>query len=348
MFIIINESIYFGIIMQPQKGLILSTRLPAQWEKQDYIMLVFPSTKSDWSHSIDEIQESYTELIKQISKYQKCVILYENKSDIDKIIDFSKNLKFIQMATNDTWIRDFGGICVFENGMIKILNFKFNAWGGKFDYTIDNSINTRLKTEGFFKKPMVDIDFILEGGSIDTNGKGILLTTENCIFNKNRNSNLTQKQIISKLKTTLGIDDIITLKYGSLEGDDTDSHVDTLARFISKDTIAYMKCYDKNDIHFTKLQKMEVELKKTGYNLLPLPLPGPKYFKNHRLPATYINFIFINSALIVPTYKDKNDKIVLEKLQDFFRDRKVIGVDASIFIREHGSLHCATINFMKE
>ncbi len=322
-------------------------RLPAQWEEQEYIMLVFPYIKSDWKHSIDEIQQSYIKLVEAIIKYQKCVILSANKLESLHFLPKSKNIEVLQVDTDDTWIRDFGGICIYKDGKLEILNFKFNAWGKKFRYEKDDQVNTKLNEQQFFKSPLIDIDFILEGGSIDTNGKGVLLSTENCIFNKNRNLNLTQKQIILKLKVTLGIDDIIALKHGYLEGDDTDSHVDTLARFISEDVIAYVKCYDKDDVHFMELQKMEMELKKTNYNLLPLPLPSPKYFKNHRLPATYINFIFTNDTLIVPTYKDKNDKIVLEKLQDFFPQRKVIGVDASVFIREHGSLHCATINFMK-
>ena len=323
-------------------------KLPAEWEKQEYIMLVFPYIKSDWEHSLDEIHQSYIKLIKAIVEYQKCVILSADKLETLRFLPKSENIEVLQIDTDDTWIRDFGGICIYKDSKLEILNFKFNAWGEKFRYEKDDRVNTKLNEQQFFKSPLRDIDFILEGGSIDTNGKGVLLTTENCIFNKNRNFNLTQKQIISKLKTTLGIDDIIVLKNGYLEGDDTDSHVDTLARFISEDVIAYVKCYDTDDVHFMELQKMEMELKKTKYNLFPLPLPSPKYFKNNRLPATYINFIFINGALIVPIYKDKNDKIALEKLQGFFPEKKVIGVDASVFIREHGSLHCATINFMKE
>jgi len=326
----------------------LSKRLPSQWEKQDFVMLVFPTVKSDWAHSIDEIQESYTELIQQISRYQKCVILYTKKDDIAKLKNYSKNLKFISLATNDTWIRDFGGICIFDGRKIKILNFNFNAWGDKFDYEIDNSINKKLVINGFFKQPMIDIDFILEGGSIDSNGDGVLLTTGNCIFNKNRNSNLNKKQILKKLESSFGVKEIIVLENGSLIGDDTDSHVDTLARFLDKNTIAYVKCYDKSDEHYNELMNMEKELQKTGFSLVPLPLPEPKFFKGKRLPATYINFVFINNALIVPTYKDKNDKIALEILQKFFPKRDIIGVDASVFIREHGSLHCATINFYEE
>ena len=323
-------------------------RLPAQWEKQEFIMLVFPYIKSDWKHSIKEIRSSYIRLIEVIIKYQKCVILSASKQEALHLLPKPENIEVLQVDTDDTWIRDFGGICIYKDGKLEILNFKFNAWGEKFGYKKDNRVNIKLNEQQFFKSPLRDIDFVLEGGSIDTNGKGVLLSTQNCIFNKNRNPNLSKEQIIDTLKTTLGAKEMIILKNGTLIGDDTDSHVDTLARFVDTNTIAYVKCYDKNDEHYDTLDRMENELKATNFKLLPLPLPLPKYFQNRRLPATYLNFIFINGALVVPTYKDKNDKIALKILQDFFKDRDVIGVDASIFIREHGSLHCSTMNFYKE
>lgn len=326
----------------------MSIRLPAEWEKQEYIILVFPNIKSDWKHSIKDIQNSYILLIKTIIKHQKCMVLCDEKEQLEQIFPQSKKIQFIQIETNDTWIRDFGAICIYENSKLKLLNFKFNAWGEKFDYKKDSAINTKLKEMKIFKAPMKNIDFILEGGSIDTNGQDTLLTTQNCIFNKNRNPKLSKEKILKILRKTFGVKEVIVLKNGSLIGDDTDSHVDTLARFLDTQTIAYAKCYDKNDKHYIPLKKMEYELKKTDFNLVPLPLPSPKYFQNHRLPATYLNFIFINNALIVPIYKDKNDKITLKTLQDFFPTRDVIGIDASIFIREHGSLHCATMNFYKD
>ena len=325
----------------------MPTRLPAEWEEQEYIMLVFPTVKSDWRHSIEDIKLSYIKLITTIQKYQRCIILCDDKKELVDSLPSVHNLKFIEIKTNDTWIRDFGGICIFENNKLKILNFKFNAWGEKFDFSLDNDINNRLKKLGVLKN-IEDIDFILEGGSIDSNGNGTLLTTAKCIFNKNRNKNHSKKQIEQKIKNLFGTKELIILNHGELIGDDTDAHVDTLARFVNKETIAYAKCYDKNDEQYGNLKKMEEELKQTDFNLLPLPMPSAKYFSNKRLPATYLNFIFINRALIIPTYKDENDKMVLEILQNFFQDRDIIGVDASIFIREHGSLHCASMNFYKE
>jgi len=337
----------FDIIMQPQQGVILSIKLPAEWEKQEYIMLVFPKAKSDWEHSIVAIQRSYIDLIKIVIKYQKCVVLCDDKSKVSQMLPKSKNLELLQIDTNDTWIRDFGGINIFDEKKLKILNFKFNAWGKKFEYDKDESLNTRLNKINFFKTPLKDIDFVLEGGSIDSNGEGTLLSTKNCIFNKNRNPDFDKKQILTNLRINFGVKEIIVLENGSLIGDDTDSHVDTLARFLNKDTIAYVKCYNTADEHYNELQRMEKELKNSKFSLIPLPLPEAKFFRYQRLPATYINFLFINDALIVPTYKDKNDKIALEILQNFFPNKDIVGIDASIFIREHGSLHCASMNFYK-
>ncbi|MDX1808905.1 MAG: agmatine deiminase family protein [Sulfurospirillaceae bacterium] len=323
----------------------MSIRLPAEWEKQEFILLVFPDSRSDWKHSIDEIRLAYIQLINAIQKYQKCIILCRKKDEVSALLNSMENITLIEIETNDTWIRDFGVIGVYEDEKLKNYDFTFNAWGGKFDATKDNLVNTKLQELGLIDSPMQKIDLILEGGSIDTNGQGVLLSTENCIFNKNRNPHYTKDQIKKKLSELFGTKDMIILKHGGLEGDDTDSHIDTLARFIDQDTIAYVKCYDEQDSHFKELSLMEKELKQTGYDLLPLPLPSSHMFQDHRLPATYMNFIFINNALIVPTYHDKLDQEVLTKLKTHLPQLDVIGVDASIFIREHGSLHCASINY---
>lgn len=320
-------------------------RLPAEWEKQKFILLVFPNSQSDWKHSLDEIRLSYVQLITTIQKYQQCIILCKDKDEVSKLLNSDKNITLIEMETNDTWIRDFGVIGVYDDETLRLYDFIFNAWGEKFDATKDNLVNTKLQELGLFDTPLETVSMVFEGGSIDTNGNGVLLSTENCIFNKNRNPLYSKDEIQKRLIELFGLKKMIVLKHGALEGDDTDSHVDTLARFIDQDTIAYVKCYNEKDPHFYELSLMEQELEQTGYKLFPLPLPSPHFFQDHRLPATYLNFIFINNALIVPTYNDKLDQEVLYQLQDFLPDIDVIGVDASIFIREHGSLHCATINY---
>jgi agmatine/peptidylarginine deiminase len=268
------------------------------------------------------------------------VIICNNSNELKKYFNDFKNIEIFEAQTDDTWIRDFGAIDFYEDEKLKSYNFKFNAWGDKFNATLDNDFNKK-----FFKNNLIDIDFILEGGSIDSNGKGVLLTTAKCIYNPNRNFALTKDEINQKIKKLFGLKELIVLENGALVGDDTDSHIDTLARFIDEDTIAYVKCYDKEDEHYHELQRMEKELEKTDFKLLPLPLPKAHFFEGQRLPATYLNFVFINDALIVPTYNDESDFIVIDTLKKYL-DTNVLAVDASILIREHGSLHCASINQM--
>ncbi len=323
------------------------TRLPAEWEEQEYIMVVFPKKTSDWHHSIKEIKKSYVDFITTLSRFQKCIVICDNKKRVASFFTKIQNIEFLEIETNDTWIRDFGAISVYKSGKLHKYNFRFNAWGEKFDYTLDNSLNQRLLDIGFFDY-LENIDFILEGGSIDSNGNGVMLTTSRCIFNPNRNKNFSKKQIETKLKQLFGLKKLIILNHGKLLGDDTDAHIDTLARFINKDTIVYTKCYDKNDEHFEELQKMEKELLKTGYKLIPLPLPKPKIWEGERLPATYINFVFVNNAVLVPIYNDENDIKVLKKFKKICPNLDIIGIDSSVFIRERGSLHCASINFYTE
>lgn len=317
----------------------MNIRLPAEWEKQSSIIVVFPTIHKDWQHSIKEIQKTYVELINTIKEFQKCIVVCSNKENLNQFFSSSKNIELIEIQTNDTWIRDFGAIDFFKDSQLNSYNFTFNAWGDKFNSSLDNDFN-----KNFSLKNLIDIDFILEGGSIESNGEGVLLTTSKCIFNKNRNSTYTQKEIINKIKKLFGLKEVIVLNHGALEGDDTDSHIDTLARFIDKDTIAYAKCYDKNDTHFDELNLMEKELEQTSFKLVPLPIPNPKFFNQKRLPATYLNFIFINNALIVPIYNDANDDLAISILKQHIKNRVIKTVEASILIREHGSLHCSSIN----
>ena len=254
-------------------------------------------------------------------------------------------MEFFKCDTNDTWIRDYGAIDIFKNDKLQALNFTFNAWGNKYESSLDNEVNEKLFSLKF-KENLQNLDFILEGGSIDFNGKGVMLTTTTCLLNDNRNK-LSKEILDKKLKEIFGLKDIIWLENGFIKGDDTDSHVDTLARFIDENTIAYSICEDKNDENYECLKAMEKELLKTNFNLLPLPLPKPIYYKEKRLGATYANFVFVNNALIVPVYDDKNDELIMQNLQKTLPTKKIIPVNAKVFIRENGSLHCSCQNRYK-
>ncbi|EAK0949978.1 agmatine deiminase family protein [Campylobacter lari] len=314
----------------------------AEWEKQELLLLSLPHENSDWKPYLEEILQSYEEFVKAVANFQKVLLIAPSEKDFQRFKHI-KNVDFFKCDTNDTWIRDFGAIDVCEDDKLIGLDFTFNAWGDKFQSTLDNAVNSKLfaqKLPGKLEK----IDFILEGGSIDFNGQGIMLTTSACLLNENRNSHLNKEQIEVKLKEIFGLNQIIWLNHGYIKGDDTDHHIDTLARFINENTIAYCVCKDENDVHYAPLKAMEEELKKTRFDLLELPLPKPLYFEGKRLGATYANFVFVNGGLIVPTYNDENDALVLENLQKTCKDRKVVGVDARVFLRQNGSLHCSCQN----
>ncbi|EGK8058505.1 agmatine deiminase family protein [Campylobacter lari] len=314
----------------------------AEWQKQELLLLSLPHENSDWKPYLEEILQSYEEFVKAVTNFQKVLLIAPSEKDFQRFKHI-KNVDFFKCDTNDTWIRDFGAIDVLEDDKTIGLDFIFNAWGDKFQSTLDNAVNSKLFAQKLSGK-LEKIDFILEGGSIDFNGQGVMLTTSTCLLNENRNSHLNKEQIEAKLKEIFGLKQIVWLNHGYIKGDDTDHHIDTLARFINEKTIAYCVCKDENDEHYKPLKAMEGELKKTGFDLLELPLPKPLYFEGKRLGATYANFVFVNGGLIVPTYNDENDALVLENLQKACKDRKVVGVDARVFLRQNGSLHCSCQN----
>lgn len=316
-----------------------------EWSEQEYLMLSLPHEKSDWKPYLGEIIQAYKEFVKATSEFQKVLLIAPNKSDFAPFENMT-NVEFFICDTNDTWIRDFGAIDILEDNHLKALDFTFNAWGNKFQSELDNEVNSKLFKEKFNEK-LTKIDFILEGGSIDFNGEGVMLTSSNCLLNENRNSHLDKSQIEAKLKEIFGLKQIIWLENGFIKGDDTDHHIDTLARFIDKNTIAYSICEDEEDEHYIPLQKMKKELEVTGFDLVELPLPKPLYYEGRRLGATYANFVFVNDALIMPFYKDENDEIIKQRLAKALPKRKIIGVDARVFLRQNGSLHCSCQNRFK-
>jgi len=328
--------------------------LPAEWTKQKFVQLVFPHEKTDWNEYLEDALITFVNIAKIISNYQKCLIVAKDIEYVKELFSNKNNLIFIKMSSNDTWSRDFGALTVQENNQFTILDFEFNAWGKKFPYNLDNKITKQLKNTQLFKTyKYKSIPFVLEGGSIESNGEGVLLTTSKCLLEKNRNANFTQHEIEQKLITYLGVKKTLWLNSGYLEGDDTDSHIDTLARFVNSDTIVYQSCDDKTDIHYEELKYMEKELltftnlNGVKFNLIALPWIKPKYYLNERLPATYANFLIINNAVLVPTYNDENDRKAIEIFKNLFPRRDIIGVDCQVLLRQHGSLHCITMQYPK-
>ena len=220
-------------------------RLPAEFEKQSFIQVVFPHKNSDWNDYLEDAQKNFITIINAIAMYQQCLVVCDDLSSVKAHFSSHTNIHFVQVPTNDTWARDSSAITVYENGEPLLLDFTFTAWGGKFDASLDNDMSKRLAS--VYSAPMQTIDFILEGGAIESNGKGTLLITSECVFNPNRNSELSKDKSLDLLKEVFGVSKVLSLDYGYLKGDDTDSHIDTLARFTDENTIVYLKCDDKED-----------------------------------------------------------------------------------------------------
>ena len=326
--------------------------MPAEWEKQQCILMSFPHEDTDWAQeNLNEALSPFIRIAQAIAYAQAVYIICKDKTKIASLFCSTRNLTFIEIPTNDTWIRDYGYISIKENGENKLLDFTFDGWGGKFEASLDNSVNTALHKKGYMgTTPLESIDFVLEGGSIESDGTGTILTTTECLCNPNRNNGLSKEEVEKELEKILGNTRVLWLDYGYLAGDDTDSHIDTLARFVNKETIAYVKCEDKNDEHYDALQKMEKQLQgfttKEGnpYILVPLPMTDAIYNnQKERLPATYANFLITNDALIYPTYADKNDTKVHEIFKILFPDKEIIPINCLKLIEQGGSLHCSTM-----
>ena len=331
-------------------------RMPAEWERQDKVLLSFPHEDTDWNDTNNPsvLKASLSPFIRiaQAIAYDEAVyIICKNKNKISSMFCSTRNMTFIEIPTNDTWIRDYGYISIKENNQSKLLDFTFDGWGDKFEASLDNSVNTTLHQKGYMGTvPLEQINFVLEGGSIESDGEGTILTTKECLCNPNRNNGLSKKEIEKKLKNYLGAERVLWLHHGYLAGDDTDSHIDTLARFVNKGTIVYVKCDDKNDEHYDALQAMQKELQsfktKEGkaYTLIALPMCEAKYNEiGERLPATFANFLISNHALIYPTYNDKNDNVVGEIFKTLFPSKEIIPINCLKLIEEGGSLHCSTM-----
>ena len=332
----------------------MSRILPAEWHKQRAVLMAFPHKNTDWNSDLKSALVPFIRIAQAIAYKTPVYIICDNREDISSLFCSTRNMSFIEIPTNDTWIRDYGYISVIENEEVKLLNFTFDGWGGKFEASLDNEVNRVLHKKGYMGiTPLESIDFFLEGGSIESDGLGTILTTSKCLCNPNRNGGLSKDEIENRLVEYLGAKRVLWLDYGYLDGDDTDSHIDTLARFVDKDTIMYVQCLDRDDEHFEELKKMEEQLLsfKTidgeSYRVIALPMPSAKFDKEgNRLPATYANFLITNGALVYPTYSVDEDKIVHEIFKDFFVNKEIIPVECSRLIEEGGSLHCSTMQIL--
>lgn len=328
-------------------------RFPAEWEKSDAILLSWPHEDTDWGYMLERVTECYVNVVKAITQFMPVIIVSPKTEIVTSCLpkELLSKVTICETQTNDTWARDFGPITLLDcEGNPVLLDFKFNAWGLKFAADKDNLITKSLYDKQYIKGVYQNhLGFVLEGGSIETDGNGLLLTTSECLLSPNRNGDKNKDEIEAYLKSALNIEKVLWLNHGFLKGDDTDSHIDTLARLAPNNSILYVKCSDEKDIHFEELSKMEEELESftnmdnESFNLVPLPLPDPVYEDGERLPATYANYLVTEKAVFVPVYGQQKDSVALKQLQKVFADKEIIPIDCTALICQHGSLHCITM-----
>lgn len=337
----------------------MSTRFPAEWEEQDAVLLAWPHVVTDWAPLLAAVEPVFAQLTLEISRRERVLIVAPQTAPVHdalaaKGVDPALVTVF-ELPTNDTWSRDFGPLTIFEQERPVLLDFGFNGWGLKFACDQDNQVTRRLAAHGAWgKTDCRTVGLVFEGGSIESDGNGTLLTTAECLLGPNRNPHLNRQEIECELLQSFGAERLLWLEHGYLAGDDTDAHIDTLARLCPDDTIVHVACDDPADEHYPALQQMVAELQTfrtiSGhpYRLLPLPWPRAKYDQaGERLPATYANYLVVNGAVLVPTYNDPADERALAVIGTAFPGREVVGIDCSVLICQHGSLHCVTMQLPK-
>ena len=334
-------------------------RLPAEWEPQGGVLLTWPHADSDWSDQLATVDRTWAAIAAAISRHEDVLICCRDPAHADHVRALASaagadpaRLHLALAASDDTWARDHGPITVLDHeGQPRLLDFRFNGWGGKFAAEQDDAISRTLHAAGAFgDTPLESVELVLEGGAIDTDGAGTLLAVERTLVDPQRNPGLTRSDIEAVLARHLGIERFLWLASGQISGDDTDGHIDTLARFTDPLTLCHATCEDPDDPDHPALTAMAAELAalRTAagepYRLVPLPTPRPILDADgRRLPAGYANFLIIDGAVLVPVYDDPADALALEIIGGLFPERDVQGIDCRPLIRQGGSLHCVTM-----
>ena len=332
------------------------TRFPAEWERQSAVLIAWPHSSGDFSNRLASVESSYRFIAQTISQYQTLIVVCKDnhhQQHIESVLGEFSGIHFIHADVNDIWVRDTVFLTVENDQSPVLLNFRFNGWGEKYSHDLDNALNHKLLKQPLFKDvTAIDVDLILEGGSVESVGLSTIMTTRQCLLNTNRNKELSQQDIEQQLHQHFGATRVLWIDQPNLSGDDTDAHIDTLARFCSADTIAYTSCDNSQDPHYASLQAMQAQLQAfrtpagESYQLIALPMPKPIFDEEGQpLPANYSNFLIINDAVMVPVYEDANDDIALERLATCFPDHKIIATPCSPIVHQYGSLHCMTMQF---
>ncbi len=327
---------------------------PAEWHPQDGILLTWPHRGTDWGERLEEVETVYLSIARAVLKEERLVIACAHPEQLRGRFTPEEHKRIIvrAAASNDTWSRDHGPLCTYYGGIPVVNDFRFNGWGNKYDGSLDDLITGHLYRSGVFRRGVrynPEPGLVLEGGSIESDGRGTLLTTTSCLLHPGRNPGYSREQIEKLLGRHLGAVRFLWLEHGTIEGDDTDGHIDTLVRFCDPETLCYVHCDRPHDIHADELRKMEACLRSfrtsdgNPYRLVPLPLPSPVLCEGRRLPATYANFLILNKSVLVPQYGQPEDREALDTLGSLFPGRRTAGIDCVPLIRQNGSLHCITM-----
>lgn len=336
--------------------------LPAEWASQSAIMLTWPHQDTDWAEQLAAVDQVYLDICRQVSRFQQLLIVCNSAAHQQVIARKLANatidparLLFTIAPSNDSWARDHAPLtCIGDKGAL-LLDFQFNGWGGKYPADLDNRISQRLFDSGILgATEQRSVPLVLEGGAIETDGQGTLLATRSSVLSRSRNPRMTTAEIESTLARQLGFDRFLWLDHGHLSGDDTDGHIDTLARFANPATILFATA-TRDDPDYPELAAMAAELEKfrqrdgTPYRLVPLPpIPPILSDQGERMPAGYANFLIINGAVLLPVYDIPQDEQAIRCLQQCFPERKVIPINCLPLIRQNGSLHCITMQFPRQ
>lgn len=330
-------------------------RFPAEWEPQSAVLIAWPHAGTDWAERLDEVEETYVALVAAIARFEDIVICVAD-DDLQTYAEARlrsaradmARVRFVTVEYDDTWLRDSGPISLRASNGFRLLDFRFTGWGGKFEASRDDRLVQALDAQHVFERAQrQQIDFALEGGAIDTDGAGTLLTTWQCLHE--RHPDASREELTARLSDWLAQQRVLWLDHGYLEGDDTDAHIDTLARFAGTDAIVFQACDDPDDAHYVELKAMADEIAalrtRDGhpYRLFPLPWPRPIVDAGRRLAASYANFLIVNGAVLMPAYGDDADAAAAAVLAQAFPDREIVPVSCRALIWQNGSLHCITM-----
>lgn len=335
-------------------------RLPAEWEPQSAILLTWPHEGTDWAPQLAAVEAVYTEICFHVvtAAAEKLLIACRNTEHRLHILRRLRQVGvpgdaviFAIADSNDSWARDHGPLICIRGPGLRLVDFRFNGWGRRFPAKLDDRITGTLFEQGVFgDASLLSSGLVLEGGAIETDGKGTLLATRSSLLSNSRNRGLTQAELEHNLRRLLGIKRFLWLDHGQISGDDTDGHIDTLARFCNPGCICHVTCEDPEHPDYEALERMGRQLKGFSgpngnpYRIASLPSPGPRFDEDgRRLPASYANFFVANQVVLVPVYSDPADETACRRLRDLFPDRRVIPIDCSALIRQKGSLHCITM-----